>query len=81
MNVHNCTLITDSDSTILIGVTEQQNFTGNRVFNRAKWKDFTRRKVSDAFWSFLIGLLVGVPTGVLGGVLLVAALAKEAGQS
>lgn len=32
------------------------------------------RKVSDYFWAFQIGLLVGVPTGVLSGVLLVAFL-------
>jgi hypothetical protein len=33
-----------------------------------------RRAVSDHFWSFLIGLLVGTSTGVLSGVALVAVL-------
>lgn len=31
-----------------------------------------KRKVSDYFWSFLMGLLVGVPTGMFSAVLLVA---------
>ena len=31
-------------------------------------------RVSNSFGSFLLGLLVGVPTGVLAGVLLIAVL-------
>lgn len=35
------------------------------------------RRVGDHFWSFLMGLLVGVPTGVFSGVLLVAVLGSD----
>jgi hypothetical protein len=31
----------------------------------------SKPRVSDHFWAFLMGILVGVPTGVFGGVLLV----------
>jgi hypothetical protein len=32
------------------------------------------KKIDDHFWSFLIGLLIGTPTGMFSGVLLVWAL-------
>jgi hypothetical protein len=35
-----------------------------------------KRIVSDHFWSFLIGLLIGTTTGVFSGVVLVAVLAR-----
>lgn len=32
------------------------------------------RRIDDNLWAFLMGLLVGVPTGVFSGVILVAVL-------
>lgn len=32
------------------------------------------RSVGDSFWCFLMGILIGVPTGMFSGVLLVWAL-------
>jgi hypothetical protein len=32
------------------------------------------RKISDNFWGFSVGLIIGVPLGLFSGVLLVSAL-------